>query len=54
LTTLKRGDADAGGGDDGGGDGGGGDGGGDGGGAKAVIVVGATILDMLDNPALVN
>jgi CBS domain containing-hemolysin-like protein len=49
LTTLKRGDADA----DGGGDGGGGDGGGDGGGAKAVIVVGATILDTA-KPAEIN
>ena len=45
MTTLKRGDADA----DGGGDGGGGDGGG----AKAVIVVGATILDTA-KPAEIN
>ena len=49
MTTLKRGDADA----DGGGDGGGGDGGGDGGGAKAVIVVGATMLDT-SKPAVIN
>ena len=44
MTTLKRGDVDA---------GGGGDGGGDGGGAKAVIVVGATILDTA-KPAEIN
>ena len=44
MTTLKRGDADA---------GGGGDGGGDGGGAKAVIVVCATILDTA-KPAAFN